>query len=69
MTHLDPVLESTYFKKALGYFPSAVQEVLGELGAARHPHVVSLRDAYFPRWGESCPASAAAAGAGGGTGG
>lgn len=52
--HLDPILESTYFKKAMRFFPTVVQDVLGTYSAAHFPHVISLRDAYYPHWGELC---------------
>lgn len=57
VAHLDPILESTYFKKVANFFPLTVQTVLSTLSASHFPRVLSLRDAYYPHWGETCAGS------------
>ena len=52
VTHLDPIVQSTFFRKTLSFFPQEISAVLSQLNAIHYPEVLSLRDAYFQHWGD-----------------
>ena len=63
VTHLDPILQSSFFKKVSAFFPEHIEAVLERVNAIRYPEVISMLDAKHRRWGSNCTAAAAAAAA------
>lgn len=51
--HLDPIIQSSFFRKAFEYFPEHIRRLLLPLSAVHYPEIVSLLDARHDRWGSS----------------
>jgi hypothetical protein len=51
VAHLDPIIQSSFFKKAIGFFPAHIESVLNKFNAVHYPDVISLMDTKIQEWG------------------
>ncbi len=54
VSHLDPIIQSSFFKKAIGFFPEHIETVLSKFNAIQYPEVISILDAKHQHWGSNC---------------
>ena len=45
------IIQSSFFKKAIGFFPIHVEKVLMKLNAVHYPEVISLMYSKNQEWG------------------